>query len=120
MRLAYAYQRARDEVVREFVNSPRHILRAGASVPIVGDYGRLAVEVRYLAERLTLDGSDAPAYTLSNITLSGLSLGAGMELMGQARNVFGVRYVEPAGAEHAQNELPGDRREFRVGLRRRF
>jgi iron complex outermembrane receptor protein len=121
-RISYAYQHASDGTTQnQPVNSPRHLARVGLSMPAWGDRVVGSAEVRYASARPTRAGDRAAAHALTNLTLLARPVSRGpAELSLSIYNLFGNRYGDPGGEEHAQDLIQQDRRTIRAGLRFQF
>ena len=119
-RASYGYQVAREGGGARPVDSPRHLARVGAAVPLFGGRANLALEVRQVGGRPTLAGPEAPGYTATNLTLLARPLDRRSELSLSIKDLFNTGHLDPGGTEHLQNVLAQDRRSLRVGVRLNF
>jgi iron complex outermembrane receptor protein len=69
---------------------------------------------------LTVQGTDAGAYGLLNLTLYSQNLIKNLEFSASVYNVFDRHYQDPASRFHVQDTLEQDGRSFRVKLTYRF
>ena len=115
-----SWQHGQDEQRVRLADSPRRLARLGISVPLTGERSNLAVELRHVGERRTLDGRSANAYTLTHATWLLRWPAYRAELLVSVKNVFNQAYSDPAGPEHRQHVIVQDGRSLRTGLRVTF
>jgi outer membrane receptor protein involved in Fe transport len=72
-----------------------------------------------MSSRRTLAGAILSPSATANVTFVA-PVGKRFELVGAARNVFDVQYMDPASDQHRQDTIPQNRRTLRVGLRVKF
>jgi outer membrane receptor for ferrienterochelin and colicins len=118
LRFNHAAIRTRDTSTRAPVsNSPRHISKIGAQVPV--SRLMLGFEGQYVGARLALDGERLPGFFVPNVTLTS-PLSRMLEVTVGLYNAAGTRYADPGAEEHRQNTIPQDGRTLlarvRVGL----
>jgi len=124
--LNYALQRTQDLDSRsELTNSPRHLLKAGISLPLAS-FLHASLRTRFESSRLTLQGNTTDLFTVTDLTLSmgwpSSFAGAdhrilrGSRLSLQVRNLFDEAYATPAGFEHRQAAIAQDGRSVFVTL----
>lgn len=116
--LNHAFQDARDRDGRLLSNSPRHLTKAGASVPFAGVL-RITGEAGWESSRRTLAGARTQA---GLVTRSGLWVRAavGVDVWFVADNLFDTDRPVPGGYEHVQDTLPLPGRSLRAGATVRF
>lgn len=121
-RMSYAFQNAREGPERlRPANSPRHLARLGASLPLLGGQLVPSLEVRYVGTRPTLAGARVDAYTLANLTLQIRPRAfTHLELQAKVTNFLDAEYADPGGEEHRQDLLRQDGRTAWVSVRFRF
>jgi iron complex outermembrane receptor protein len=121
-RASYALQGVRDPDAADSrpVNSPTHLARLGASLPLLRDRLRLSGEARYTSSRHAIAGPDAPAFAVVNLTVIGRPFKNGPQLIGSVYNIFNNRYSDPGGEELEQHLVVQDGRVIRVGARYQF
>ena len=118
LRASYSRQRAVDGGGNWAVNSPRHLLKLNAALPLVAGL-RAGMELQHTSVRRSLAG-EIPAFTTANFNLL-VPLGArGDELSVALYNIFDRRYADPGGPEHLQDRIPQDGRTLFARLRIRF
>jgi iron complex outermembrane receptor protein len=111
----YAFQDARDgHTGRALSNSPRHLAKAGASVPF-GHVLRLTAESGWESRRRTLAGTPSGGALVAR---TGVRVHAGdaLDLWFLADNLFDVERTVPGGYEHVQEALPQPGRALRAGV----
>lgn len=113
---SYARQRSRDEQDRPISNSPASLFSARTSFGGAETHTFGSLELLRVGPRLTLLGRELPSTTLLNAT-GGISLGRGLSLVASARNLFDVRYSDPASDEHAMDAIEQNGRTLRIDLR---
>jgi outer membrane receptor protein involved in Fe transport len=104
----------KDNENRPLTNSPRHGLKARASVAGPTARSFISLEALYLSSRNTL-ASRLPPRTLVIATMT-QPIGRSFELLGTVRNLFDVQYADPASDQHLQDSIPQNGRTFRIGL----
>jgi outer membrane receptor for ferrienterochelin and colicins len=121
-RASYAFQKVEQgpDNLRP-VNSPRHVARLGASLPLFDGQLVPSLEVRYVGARATFTGARADSYTLANLTLQIRPTALKhLELQAKVSNLSDAVYADPGGEEHRQDTLPQDGRTAWVSVRFRF
>ena len=114
---SYGAQLARSaDTETHLVNSPRHMTKFGVVVPLADERLQMAIEGRYLGERLTLGGDVARGFFTTDVNFVGRGLVKGLEFSLGVRNLFEVEGDDVAGFEHEQDLLPRDARTWFVGL----
>jgi outer membrane receptor protein involved in Fe transport len=98
--------------------SPKQIAKVQASFPLGGERTRLGLEGRHLGAR-TLRGTDVPAYTVFNATLTA-PVAPGAEVRASVYNLADRAYWDPGSEEHVQDRLQRDGRSFFLELNVRF
>ena len=120
-RTSYSLQEARTvETGEELTNSPRHVFKLYASVPLVRDALSLGLEQQYLSRRLTLSGATVDGCYVTNLSLLAPRLYRGLEASVGVYNVFDARYFDPGGEEHVQDALVQYGRTLRFLVRYAF
>jgi len=86
--VSYALQQAIDQETQQpLPNSPRHMLKARASVDGPTAHSSISFEAQYFRSRTTLAGGTLPPATVANVTMI-QPLGRSFELFGTVRNLF--------------------------------
>jgi iron complex outermembrane receptor protein len=120
-RAYYSYQVTRDERTdRVLTNSPEHLAKLAAAVPLLRNWLVFGTEVQYTSRRLTLAGGRADGYWVTNLTLLTRRLYPGLTASLSVYNLFDRRYGDPGGGEHRQDLIEQDGRAFRLKLTYRF
>jgi len=117
----YSFQVARNsDATDPAINSPSHLGRAFASVPLVRHVLFASFDLQYVSSRKTLADHQVASYVLSNLTILSRSLGENWSFSASIYNLFDRKYGDPGGSEHRQDILPQDGRTFRVKLEYSF
>lgn len=120
----YSYSLARQETTKDRLsNSPAHLLKIGASLPITG-IGICSAEARYESERQTLPVDPevpstflrTPPYTIVNFSYTSVPVGA-IRFWIKAHNLFDTEYALPGGFEYVMRSIPQSRRNLMAGIR---
>jgi iron complex outermembrane receptor protein len=120
-RLSYSFQDAADASTRMAVtNSPKHLIQASLSVPVVQRKVFASMDLQYVSRRATLTGTYSGAYVVPNFTLFRRSGSDKWELSASLYNAFNQRYSDPVGNGLAENEIIQDGRTFRIKVGYRF
>ncbi len=118
---SYSYTDARDNRTGAWLNnSPRRLGRVRLMGPLVGPKLRAGVELQYEGERRTLGGNTTDAPVIANANVIWSDIFGKFELSLTVYNALDRVYGYPGGEEHVQDELPADRRSFRVRADYRF
>lgn len=121
VRGSYAWQRAvYQDSNDEIDNSPRHLARLNALLPLFRDRLHAGVEVQHHGSVNTLGGARASAFTVVNATLTGRVLAEGLTVSASLYNLFDREYGYPGSTGHRQDLIPQDGRSFRVQLTYKF
>ncbi|OLC53289.1 MAG: hypothetical protein AUH92_06275 [Acidobacteria bacterium 13_1_40CM_4_69_4] len=120
-RVSYALQRSEDiSGAQELTNSPRHLAKANLTAPLLSDRLLLSAEAQYMSRRLTLSGEPTGGFTVANVNLLTRSWRKGPSVSLGVFNLFDRRYGDPGSAEHLQEVIPQDGRNYRVQVRYEF
>jgi outer membrane receptor for ferrienterochelin and colicins len=120
-RLSYSFQDATDPSTRAAVtNSPKHLIQASLSVPVVQRKFFASMDLQYVSRRATLAGSYSGAYVVPNFTLFRRSASDKWEFSASLYNAFNQRYADPVGNGLAENEIVQDGRTFRIKVGYKF
>lgn len=120
-RTSYSLQEAQAaETGDELTNSPRHMFKLYASVPVIRGRLSLGLEQRCLSRRITLSGGQVDGYCVTNLNLLAPRLYRGLEASLGVYNAFDADYFDPGGAEHVQDGLVQYGRTLRFQLRYAF
>lgn len=100
------------------VNSPKHLAKLRASVPLAHRQVLLALDTLAMSGRRTLTGH-AGGFGVVNLNLI-WRLARGMELSAAATNLFDKHYADPASAEFTPDRIIQDGRALRLRLMTEF
>jgi outer membrane receptor for ferrienterochelin and colicins len=117
---SYTLQKSEDETGVTLTNSPRHVVKANISAPLVGDSLMAALEVHYTSSRKTLQGNETSGFAVANLTLLSRNVVKGLAISASVYNLLDKAYSDPASGEHVQDVIPQDGRSFRLKLDYRF
>jgi iron complex outermembrane receptor protein len=110
LRANYTWQQARDGDGDGLVNSPRHLAKLNATVPLPGELLRLGVEGQCVSRRLTENASTG-GYCNWNLTLAQARRRvAGLDWSVSLYNAADRRYADPAGPVFVQEAIPREGR----------
>lgn len=110
MRASYSWQRTADSLGRGLVNSPRQLLKAGASVPWAPLNARLAGEWQCAGQRLT-EHARVGGYCTLNVVLT--SIGSRTQGWNWSVGVYNAadrEHADPAGPAFVQEAIARDGR----------
>ena len=121
LRASYTGQRAEDKTTgADLTNSPKHMVQTSFAFPILKRRSSLALQARYMSERLTFNRNETDDVYLTDVTFNTGKLWPLYDVSFGVKNIFDHDYGDPGGAEHTQDEIPQDGRTFFVLLRHRF
>ena len=116
-RASYNLQRTIDRATGlVLTNSPLHLAKLGIIAPLPGKHVFASVDSLYMSRRSTRAGSSVGGFPVFNFTLLSQNLGEHAELSASLYNAFDKNYADPGAAEHVQDGLHQDGRNFRVKL----
>jgi outer membrane receptor for ferrienterochelin and colicins len=95
-------------------NSPKHLLQASLSVPLIRHQVFASMDLQYVSKRATLGGQTVAAYVLPNITLFSKNVLKRWDLSASLYNVFNQKYSDPRSNGQAEDTLVQDGRNFRI------
>ncbi len=108
---SYTYQDTRDEQMNRWLaNSPRHMVKIGAIVPLYHHMVFLSGRCRYMSNRLDRQGTDVGDAFVADITLSAEY--KKFSLSASAYNLFDAVYADPVSNDHTQKMIPQNGRNF--------
>jgi len=133
-RASYSFQDTRNDTVAwQMPDSPNHLLKFNLSLPLVRDKLFAGVELQYTSDRrtlhnttdasgqpITVQGGNAGAYGIVNLTLFSQKLIKNLEMSAGVYNLLDRRYEDPASHFHVQDVIEQDGRTFRLKLAYRF
>ena len=115
--VSYAVQNAVNQQTHEtLANSPRHMVKARISLPVLTQRSFVSVEGQYLSSRKTLAGSTVSGVAIVDVNMVH-PLGRAWELYGGVRNLFDTQHLDPVSLQHMQDSIPQNGRTARIGLR---
>jgi iron complex outermembrane receptor protein len=116
-RASYNLQRTADrDTAQLLTNSPLHLGKLGVSVPVVRNRLFASLDSWYMSRRRTLSGGSVGGFGILNATLLSRNLGQHTDISASLYNLFDKNYADPGAAEHTQDSLQQDGRNFRVKL----
>jgi outer membrane receptor for ferrienterochelin and colicins len=95
-------------------NSPKHLLQASISVPVVRQKLFASMDLQYLSNRETLAGRYSGAYAVPNFTFFTRNVFKGWEVSASIYNPFNEKYADPSGDGLAEDTIVQDGRNFRI------
>lgn len=108
----YSYQYARDDEKKSHLsNSPKHLLRAGAAVPVYNLFS-IAPELSYEKNRQTVYGNHTGDFIKLNLTIASQPIIGNLSFSLAIKNLFNTTYSYPGGYEHFQSSIVQDGRNF--------
>jgi len=133
-RASYSFQDTRNDTVNwQLPDSPNHLFKLNFTVPVIPDKLFAGAEFRYVSQRLslhnttdalgqplTVQGEDAGAYGIINLTLFSQKIIRNLEVSGTVYNLLDRRYQDPASLFHVQDTIQQDGRSFRLKLTYHF
>jgi len=120
VRVSYSLQHAQDQSGARLANSPRHIAKFDAMMPLLGDKLRGGLALRYLGSRLSRLDAKIDAYTTADLTLSSERLLPGVDVSFSIYNLFDKSYSDPVSDAHRQDHIAQDGRSVRLKITARF
>ena len=107
LKASAAFQVAKDEISgQRLTNAPAQVLKLNYSLPILHDKARVGLEAQYTSRRDTVVQGTVGAFTVANLTVSGIKLAPGLDLSGSVYNILNKRYSDPPNSEHFDNSSP--------------
>jgi outer membrane receptor protein involved in Fe transport len=97
-------------------NSPKNLLQANLSVPLVKQKLYASVDLQSLGNRATLTGQYSGAYAVTNVTLFTRKIVKGWEASVSIYNIFNEKYADPAGNGLAEDVIFQDGRTARIKI----
>ena len=120
-RASWAIQRADIEATgEELDNSPRHLIKLNASLPVYRDLVHAGVEARLTSALETISGKEAPRSIVVDATLRGNAPLRGLQWSASLYNLFDEAYASPGSVGNLQDTIRQDGRGFRLKLGYRF
>lgn len=119
--IAYTYQDSENKTDGSApVGSPRHLVKLHLQVPFFNERLVFALEELYVDHVLTIRGTDASSYCLTNFTILGKGWLPGLETSLSIYNALNNSVEYAASSEHTQRTIEGDGRTLRLKLTYRF
>jgi outer membrane receptor for ferrienterochelin and colicins len=116
-RLSYAYQEALTHSVPTIpVNFPRDVAKINFTMPLLQQKLFSSFTVQYMHNRETRSAGEAGSFVLADATIFAKEIFRGVEVSASIYNLFDKKYSDPAGAEHAQDRIEQDGRNFRFKI----
>ncbi len=113
--LAFSATKAKD-ADGHLANSPKFLLNASLSVPVLSPRVRLAPQILFVGNRLDIAGDTVDSSVQLNLTLTA-KLGNGLVASATAYNLADADVFVPARPEHLQSQIPLEGRSFRFQLK---
>jgi outer membrane receptor for ferrienterochelin and colicins len=101
-------------------NSPKHLIQASISVPIIKQKLFASMDLQYLSKRETLTGQYSGAYAVPNFTLFSRDSLKGWNFSASIYNSFNEKYTDPGGDGLAEDVIVQDGRTVRVKVEHVF
>jgi len=101
-------------------NSPKHLVQATLSVPVIKRKIFASSDVQYVSKRATLAGPNVAAYVAPNFTLYTRNVLNRWEISASLYNGFNRRYADPSGNGLVENSILQDGRTVRIKVGYRF
>ena len=116
-RVSYGVQETLNRTSGQLLtNSPKHMGTVNLIVPLWREKLFAGAEVQYMSSRRTLLNGGVGGHAVANLTLFNTRLLGPFDLSASLYNLFDTKYADPGGAEHLQDRLGQDARNFRVKL----
>lgn len=116
-RCGLVFQRAVDGRTDERLsNSPGRLGYLSASVPVLMGRGGVALDLRYVGDRATLDGGKVESYWVTDVAGSVWVVPQRLRLVGRVTNLLNATYSDPGSEEHLQPSIEQDRRGWRLSM----
>ncbi len=121
-KISYTIQEAKDLKTGQWlVNSPRHLIKVNAVLPIMKERIFLGGEMQYVSSVRTLADEETGEFVVANLTLTGRNIIKGMDISTSLYNLFDKKFFVPAGNEHSPiDAIEQDGRTFRIKLTYKF
>ncbi|QTA81142.1 TonB-dependent receptor [Desulfonema limicola] len=104
----------------ELSNSPKHLVKARVSFPLLQERLNLSIEGNYMSDRKTAQGETADQYIVFNTGLIWKDIPDGLTLSTHLYNLFDERYADPVGEENYQDTIEQLGTTFRFKLTYQF
>jgi len=101
-------------------NSPKHLIQASISVPIIKQKVFASMDLQYLSNRETLAGRYSGAYAVPNFTFFSRNVLKGWGVSASIYNPFNQKYADPGGDGLAEDVIFQDGRNVRIKVGHEF
>ena len=118
--VSYSFQDVTSPSTGTITNSPKHLVQASLSVPVIKQKVFASMDLQYVSKRATLTGQYAGAYAVPNFTLFSKNVLARWEISASLYNAFNQRYADPTGQGLAEDAIFQDGRTYRIKVGYRF
>lgn len=121
-RVSVSHQKSEYEDGRRLENSPRTMVKLHLSAPVVRQRLFAGVEALSMSSRDPVPPKVTPAgaRTLVNVTLYSPKVLSWLEAQASVFNLFNRKYGDPGTADHVQELIPQDGRNYRIKLTASF
>lgn len=121
-KISYTFQEAKNLKTGQWlVNSPRHLVKVNAILPIIKERFFLGGEMQYVSTVKTLADEKTGEFVVANLTLTGRNIIKGMDISTSLYNLFDKKFFVPAGNENSPiDAIEQDGRTFRIKLTYKF
>ena len=110
-RAHYSHQQVTDQgTAATLANAPRHLASVDVATPIRTRALMLAVDTRFVGERLTRAGTRLPGYWAANLAVLLRPRGSRVAISAGIENLFDRDYADPVGGEFEQEAIAQDGR----------
>jgi len=107
--IGYTFQETVNKITdQRLSNSPRHLVKAGVTIPIYKDKLFLGTQSRFMDERLTRNGQHADRSIITDLNIYAHNLVKGLDLSLGIFNLFDEDYSDPVSAAHLQETIEQD------------
>jgi outer membrane receptor for ferrienterochelin and colicins len=101
-------------------NSPQHLGKVGASVPLMQQRLFADVDAQYTSPVQTLAGNTISGFAIFNVTLLAHTLTKHLDVSASVYNILNKRYFNPGRPEDTQDVIQQDGRNFQIKLTGKF
>ena len=115
--ISYTRQETYDDLTGQLLpNSPRHLVKAGASIPVYRDRYFLGAQCRYMSKRIDRNGGEVGDNLVSDINIEIKNLVRNMTISMGVYNIFDETYFDPVSTDHVQTAIRQDGRNYRLKI----
>jgi outer membrane receptor for ferrienterochelin and colicins len=116
-RFSYTSQKTIDSLTGDILsNSPEHLAKINVLLPLFRDRLFAGIEEQYTGKRKTRSGSTMDDFMITNLTLTGRRIVAGLDVSLSAHNCFDKKYSDPVSSDVAQETIRQDGRNYRLKI----